>query len=106
MNIFPRVVFFGTPEIALASLQALKESGHNITAVVTAPDRPSGRGMKLKSPPVKTYALKHNLTVLQPEQLSDPVFTETIASLKPDPGGGCIQDAAKTGLGVSEAWHV
>ncbi len=79
-----RIVFMGTPEFAVASLDALVKSGYNIVGVVTAPDKPAGRGMKLQQSDVKKYALKHNLNVLQPEKLKDPVFLEQLRALKAD----------------------
>jgi len=65
------IVFMGTPEFAVASLDALVNSRHKVLAVVTAPDRPTGRGLKLQQSAVKEYALQHNLDVLQPENLKD-----------------------------------
>ncbi len=63
------IVFMGTPEFAVASLEALVKSRHIVIAVVTAPDRPASRGLKLQQSAVKEYALKNNLLVLQPEKL-------------------------------------
>ncbi len=74
----------GTPEFAVASLKSLVESKSNVVAVVTAPDRPAGRGQKLLASPVKTYALQAGLTVLQPEKLKAPDFLETLRSLQAD----------------------
>lgn len=74
----PRIVFMGTPEFAVASLRALHDAGYGIAAVVTAPDKPAGRGRKITFSPVKEYALIHGLKLLQPEKLRDPEF---IASL-------------------------
>lgn len=73
-----RLVFFGTPEFAAVVLEHLLNTGEDVAAVVTAPDRPAGRGMKLKFPPVKTVALKRQVPVLQPENLKDPVFLEQL----------------------------
>lgn len=69
-----RIVFMGTPEFAVASLNALYETGVDIAAVVTAPDRPCGRGRKITFSPVKKYAMDHRLTLFQPEKLRDPEF--------------------------------
>jgi methionyl-tRNA formyltransferase len=80
----PRIVFFGTPEFAVASLEALVREGYNITAVVTAPDRQAGRGLQISSSPVKKYALQQNLRLLQPENLKDPSFLQQLRSLQPD----------------------
>jgi methionyl-tRNA formyltransferase len=80
----PRIIFFGTPEFAVWSLKAIRESGYPVAGVVTAPDKPAGRGMKLRSSPVKIYALEYNLPVLQPENLSDPSFLKALSELKPD----------------------
>ncbi len=79
-----RIVFYGTPEIALESLKALFEGGYQVAGVVTAPDKPAGRGMKLRASPVRLYAAEHGLTVLQPEKMSDPFFIEQLKALKPD----------------------
>jgi methionyl-tRNA formyltransferase len=80
----PRIVFMGTPEFAVASLRALHGSGFGIAAVVTAPDKPAGRGRQIKYTAVKEYALQHKLTLLQPEQLRDPGFTGTLKALNAD----------------------
>jgi methionyl-tRNA formyltransferase len=79
-----RIVFMGTPEFATQSLKALIEAGAHIAGVVTAPDKPAGRGRKLKPSPVKQLALSHGLTVLQPEKLKSPDFLEELKSLKAD----------------------
>jgi len=80
----PRIVFLGTPDFAVASLKALHEAGFDIAAVVTAPDRPAGRGRKITFTPVKEYALKHDMMLLQPERLRDPEFIQTLRSLHAD----------------------
>lgn len=80
----PRIIFMGTPEFAVASLNALIKAGHNVVAVVTAPDKPSGRGMKLNMSAVKQYALRHSLPVLQPEKLKNPEFISQLKDLKAD----------------------
>lgn len=79
-----RIVFMGTPEFAVASLDALVKAGGNIVAVVTAPDKPAGRGMNLQQSAVKKYAVENGLTVLQPEKLKDPQFVEMLRSLNAD----------------------
>ena len=68
-----RILFMGTPEFAVASLDALVKAGFTIVAVVTAPDKPAGRGMKLNESAVKKYALEHGLKILQPEKSGKPV---------------------------------
>ena len=75
------IVFMGTPEFAVASLDALVRSGFNIASVVTAPDKPAGRGMNLQQSAVKKYALDHGLHVMQPEKLRDPGFLSELKSL-------------------------
>ncbi len=75
-----RIIFMGTPEFAVPSLNKLFEAGYNIVGVVTAPDKPAGRGMKLTESAVKKYALEKNLNILQPEKLKDPAFIEDIQS--------------------------
>lgn len=71
----------GTPEFAVASLRALLEAGFRVVAVVTAPDRPAGRGQKLHASPVKEFALSQGLPVLQPVKLKDPAFLEQLSEL-------------------------
>lgn len=79
-----KVVFMGTPEFAVASLQALTESRHRVVGVVTAPDRPTGRGLQLTASAVKQYATAHNLPVLQPEKLRDGLFLEQLRQWQAD----------------------
>ncbi|WP_304261745.1 methionyl-tRNA formyltransferase [Phascolarctobacterium succinatutens] len=80
-----RIVFMGTPDFAVGSLQALCESGkHEILAVVTQPDRPKGRGNKLLQTPVKEYALEQGLTVYQPQKVKNPEFVELLHELQPE----------------------
>jgi len=79
-----KIIFMGTPEFAVASLDKIFNAGYNIVAVVTAPDKPAGRGMQLQQSAVKKYAVEKGITVLQPEKLKDPAFIETLHSLKAD----------------------
>ena len=79
-----RIVFMGTPEFAVASLDALVKAGCNIVGVITAPDKPAGRGMQLQQSAVKKYAVEHNLHVLQPEKLKNPGFLTELKSLQAD----------------------
>jgi len=79
-----RIIFMGTPEFAVASLDALLYAGSNIVAVVTAADKPAGRGMKLTESAVKKYAVEKGLTILQPEKLKSPDFIEALKALKAD----------------------
>ncbi len=79
-----RVIFMGTPDFAVPSLQALLDRGDDICAVFTQPDKPKGRGHKLQPPPVKELALRHSLPVLQPDTLRDEAVQESIAELEPD----------------------
>jgi methionyl-tRNA formyltransferase len=79
-----RIVFMGTPEFAVASLAALVESGWNVVGVVTAPDKPAGRGMQVQQSAVKKYAGEKGLAVLQPDKLKNPEFIEQLRSLKVD----------------------
>jgi methionyl-tRNA formyltransferase len=74
----------GTPEFAVASLKALLEAGFNIVGVVTAPDKPAGRGQKIQESDVKKFAKERNLHILQPEKLKDSVFIEELRSLRAD----------------------
>ncbi len=79
-----RLVFMGTPEFAVASLDALVKAGFNVVGVITAPDKPGGRGMELQQSAVKKYAVENNLPVLQPLKLKDPVFFEELKALGAD----------------------
>ncbi len=79
-----RIIFMGTPEFAVASLDALVNEGCQVIAVVTAPDKPAGRGMKLQSSAVKKYAEEKNIPVLQPEKLRNPDFLSELKSLNAD----------------------
>ena len=80
-----RIVFMGTPDFAVGSLQALCERcKHEILAVVTQPDRPKGRGNKLLQTPVKEYALEQGLTVYQPQKVKTPEFVELLHELQPE----------------------
>ncbi len=74
----------GTPDFAVASLRAIYESSHQIVGVVTATDKPSGRGEKLNSSAVKKYALKNNLPLFQPENLKSEVFKNELINVKAD----------------------
>jgi len=71
-----RIIFMGTPEFAVPSLEILVHHGFNVVAVITAPDKPQGRGQKIVYSPVKECALKHNIPVLQPANLKAPEFIE------------------------------
>ena len=84
MIIKKKIVFFGTPEFAVASLDAIVKAGHHVVGVVTAPDRPVGRGLKMNESAVKKYAVEHGLNVLQPEKLRDEGFLAELAALKGD----------------------
>ena len=79
-----RIVFMGTPEIAVPSLDRLISDGHDLCAVVTQPDRPKGRGKKLAFSPVKEAAMRHELEILQPEKASQPDFLDRLRELNPD----------------------
>ena len=79
-----RIVFFGTPEFAVASLDRLVKNGHDIAGVVTMPDKPAGRGHKMLFSDVKKYALEHNLPLFQPVKLRDPEFLEALRALHAD----------------------
>jgi methionyl-tRNA formyltransferase len=79
-----RIVFMGTPEFAVESLKILIENHYQIVGVVTAPDKPAGRGQKLQQSPVKEFAVDWGLTVLQPSNLKDPEFLSSLKELKAD----------------------
>jgi methionyl-tRNA formyltransferase len=80
----PKIVFMGTPEFAVASLDALVNAGCTIVGVVTAPDKPAGRGMKLTESAVKKYAMEKGLYLLQPEKLKNPDFIAALEALQAD----------------------
>ncbi|MCF6241747.1 MAG: methionyl-tRNA formyltransferase [Bacteroidales bacterium] len=79
-----RIIYMGTPDFAVAPLKELIENQYNVIAVVTAPDKPAGRGKKLRKSAVKEYAETQNLNILQPEKLKDPEFNKQLKELKPD----------------------
>ncbi len=79
-----RIVFMGTPEFAVASLEALIKAGANIVGVVTAPDKASGRGMLLSQSAVKKYAVENGLYLLQPDKLKDEIFIQQLIALNAD----------------------
>jgi methionyl-tRNA formyltransferase len=79
-----RVVFFGTPDFAVSSLERLIKSPHDVAAVVTAPDKERGRGRKLSYTPVKEFAVENNLKVLQPAKLNDENFISELKQLQAD----------------------
>ena len=73
-----KIVFMGTPDFAVASLDAIVKAGYDVAAVVTVPDRQTGRGLKVTFSPVKEYALQHSIPLLQPEKLRDPDFLDAL----------------------------
>jgi methionyl-tRNA formyltransferase len=81
-----KLIFFGTPTFAVPSLLKLFGSTHEVTAVITQPDRPRGRGQRVSESPVKRMASCHSVRVLQPQKMKDPLFLETLRNLKPDLG--------------------
>ncbi len=80
----PKVVFMGTPDFAVGSLDAIVQAGFPVVGVVTVPDRATGRGLKLTQSPVKQYAITHGLPLLQPEKLRDPDFQTALKSWEAD----------------------
>lgn len=82
-NESPPIIFFGTPEFAVESLRTILREGFRVQAVVTAPDKPAGRGLNLSASPVKRFALSESLPVLQPARLNDPGFIQQIISFDP-----------------------
>jgi len=80
----PRIVFMGTPEFAVTTLKKLVENQYHVVGVITAPDKPAGRGKKLKASAVKQYALNQNIPVLQPVNLKSESFNKELQALKPD----------------------
>jgi methionyl-tRNA formyltransferase len=79
-----KIVFMGTPDFAVESLDLIHSNGYNIVGVITMPDKPAGRGHKLFQSPVKHYAVEHGLNLLQPTNLKDPEFVESLRALNAD----------------------
>src|SRR5437763_16101536 len=79
-----RIVFMGTPESAVPSLQRLLDDGHEIVAVWTQPDKPAGRGKQLHQSPIKQFALQHNLTIHQPAKIKTQEAKDLFASHNQD----------------------
>lgn len=79
-----KIIFFGTPKFAVASLQKMLEAGFEVLAVVTAPDKPAGRGLKMQASDVKQFAVEKGLPVLQPEKLKNPEFISELKSYNAD----------------------
>lgn len=77
-----RIAYFGTPEFAASQLEAILKAGYEVAVVVTMPDKPAGRGRKIQYSDVKKTALEHNLPLLQPEKLKNPMFLEQLASFQ------------------------
>lgn len=97
----PRIIFLGTPEFAVAPLDHLVKKGYNVVAVVTAPDKPAGRGKKLTAPPVKKYAEQNDIQVFQPPKLKNEKFLKSIKDLKPD-----IQVVVAFRMMPKELWSI
>lgn len=79
-----RVAFMGTPEFAVATLDAIRKAGHEVVCVVTTPDKPAGRGQQMHCSDVKKYAVEHQLPVLQPEKLKEDAFVEDLRDYRAD----------------------
>lgn len=79
-----KIVFMGTPDFAVSSLDAIVQAGYDVAAVVTVPDRQTGRGLKVTFSPVKEYAIQHNIPILQPEKLRDPEFIAQLSAIGAD----------------------
>ncbi len=79
-----RIVYMGTPDFAVPSLDALVQGGYNVVGVITMPDKPAGRGHKVQYSPVKEYTLAHDLPLLQPERLKDEAFLEALRAWHAD----------------------
>lgn len=79
-----RIVYMGTPDFAVESLRQLVEGGYNVAGVITMPDKPAGRGHKIQYSPVKQYALEHNLPLLQPQNLKDEGFIQSLREWRAD----------------------
>ena len=79
-----RIIFLGTPDFSVPSLDAIVKAGHEVVAVVTMPDKPAGRGMQLQQSAVKKFAVENNIKVLQPVKLKDPEFIAELQTLNAD----------------------
>ncbi|MDE7382016.1 MAG: methionyl-tRNA formyltransferase [Muribaculaceae bacterium] len=79
-----KTIFFGTPEFAVESLDALIKAGIEVAAVVTTPDKPAGRGIRINQSDIKKYALEHGLPILQPEKLKSPEFISALREINAD----------------------
>lgn len=79
-----RIIYMGTPEFAVPSLEILLNNNYNVVAVITAPDKPSGRGLQMNESAVKKIAVQYNVPVLQPTNLKDPNFLEELSNYKAD----------------------
>ncbi len=79
-----RIIFMGTPDFAVASLDAIVKAGFKVVGIVTAPDKPAGRGMNLNQSAVKKYAIENGLNILQPEKLKNPDFIDSLKALQAD----------------------
>lgn len=79
-----KIIYMGTPDFAVLPLRALVESGYEVAAVITQPDKPKGRGKTMMPTPVKEEALKHDIPVYQPLKVRDPEFMETLEKIRPD----------------------
>ncbi|MFA6977877.1 MAG: methionyl-tRNA formyltransferase [Ignavibacteriaceae bacterium] len=79
-----KIIFFGTPDFAIPSLQIILDNGHEVAAVVTAPDKPRGRGKQVTFTPIKEFAIEHSIKVLQPEDFNDATFVEQLKKLEAD----------------------
>lgn len=83
-TMLPKIVFMGTPEIAVYCLEAILQAGYPVVGIVTTPDKPAGRGQKMHYSPLKEYALHQNIPILQPESLKEETFIQTLKSWDPD----------------------
>ena len=81
-----KIIYLGTPDFAVMPLRALVETGYDVAVVVTAPDKPAGRGLQVQESAVKRYAREAGLKILQPEKLKDPAFLQELEALEPDLG--------------------
>ena len=94
-----RIVFMGTPDFAVGILSEMINAGKNVVGVITAPDKPAGRGRKLMASAVKEFAVSQNLKVLQPANLKDEVFFKGVEGLKRQSASGrCFSDASESCL--------
>ena len=100
-----RVIFMGTPDFSVGTLEALIEAGHEVCLAVTQPDKPKGRGKEMQFPPVKEAALSHGIPVFQPIKVREAACVEELAGYKADVIVGRFRtDSSESNSGTDTIW--